>query len=127
MLLMLCSPFSLTCLLFWLCSLFRVLGGLLSAYDLSGDEVFLEKARDLADKLLPAWNTPSGIPYNRINLAYGNTNNPRWTRVCLGLTMYFSYFPIANFIHIKHFYIKKHSFIIVVYCQGLKHGDLDTV
>ncbi|KAJ1400638.1 Six-hairpin glycosidase-like superfamily [Sesbania bispinosa] len=58
----------------------RVLGGLLSAYDLSGDEVFLEKARDLADKLLPAWNTPSGIPYNRINLAYGNTNNARWTR-----------------------------------------------
>ncbi|KAK2358721.1 mannosyl-oligosaccharide 1,2-alpha-mannosidase MNS1 [Trifolium repens] len=58
----------------------RVLGGLLSAYDLSGDEVFLEKARDLADKLLPAWNTPSGIPYNRINLAYGNKNNPRWTR-----------------------------------------------
>ncbi|MCH98067.1 mannosyl-oligosaccharide 12-alpha-mannosidase MNS1-like, partial [Trifolium medium] len=58
----------------------EILGGLLSAYDLSGDEVFLEKARDLADKLLPAWNTPSGIPYNRINLAYGNTNNPRWTR-----------------------------------------------
>ncbi|XP_061361554.1 mannosyl-oligosaccharide 1,2-alpha-mannosidase MNS1-like isoform X1 [Gastrolobium bilobum] len=58
----------------------RVLGGLLSAYDLSGDKVFLEKARDLADKLLPAWDTPSGIPFNRINLAYGNTSNPRWTR-----------------------------------------------
>ncbi|KAK7265209.1 hypothetical protein RJT34_32825 [Clitoria ternatea] len=58
----------------------RVLGGLLSAYDLSGENVFLEKAKDLADKLLPAWNTPSGIPHNRINLAYGNTNNPSWTR-----------------------------------------------
>lgn len=29
--------------------------------------------------MLPAWNTPSGIPYNRINLAYGNANNPGWT------------------------------------------------
>ncbi|KAL2338689.1 hypothetical protein Fmac_013135 [Flemingia macrophylla] len=58
----------------------RVLGGLLSAYDLSGDKVFLEKARNLADKLLPAWNTPSGIPYNRINLEYGNINNPAWAR-----------------------------------------------
>nr|KYP57533.1 Mannosyl-oligosaccharide 1,2-alpha-mannosidase IA [Cajanus cajan] len=58
----------------------RVLGGLLSTYDLSGDKVFLEKARDLADKLLPAWNTPSGIPYNRINLEYGNINNPPWAR-----------------------------------------------
>lgn len=59
----------------------RVLGGLISAYDLSGDEVFLEKARDIADRLLPAWNTPTGIPYNLINLAYGNAHNPRWTGV----------------------------------------------
>ncbi|XP_021893165.1 mannosyl-oligosaccharide 1,2-alpha-mannosidase MNS1-like isoform X2 [Carica papaya] len=58
----------------------RVLGGLLSAYDLSGDKIFLEKARDIADRLLPAWNTPSGIPYNRINLVHGNAHNPRWTR-----------------------------------------------
>ncbi|KAB1204297.1 Mannosyl-oligosaccharide 1,2-alpha-mannosidase MNS1 [Morella rubra] len=57
----------------------RVLGGLLSAYDLSGDKVFLEKARDIADRLLPAWNTPSGIPYTLINLAYGNAHNPHWT------------------------------------------------
>ncbi|XP_065849774.1 mannosyl-oligosaccharide 1,2-alpha-mannosidase MNS1-like isoform X1 [Euphorbia lathyris] len=57
----------------------RVVGGLLSAYDLSGDKIFLEKARDIADRLLPAWNTPSGIPYNIINLAHGNPHNPRWT------------------------------------------------
>uniref|UniRef100_A0A0R0GKX7 alpha-1,2-Mannosidase n=1 Tax=Glycine max TaxID=3847 RepID=A0A0R0GKX7_SOYBN len=44
----------------------EVLGGLLNAYDLCGEK--------------PAWNTPSGIPYNRINLAYGNTNNPTWAR-----------------------------------------------
>ncbi|CAL8990470.1 unnamed protein product [Prunus brigantina] len=57
----------------------RVIGGLLSAYDLSDDKVFLEKARDIADRLLPAWNTPSGIPYNIINLRYGDAHNPRWT------------------------------------------------
>lgn len=57
----------------------RVVGGLLSAYDLSEDKVFLEKARDIADRLLPAWNTPSGIPYNVINLARGNAHNPGWT------------------------------------------------
>ncbi|KAI4344474.1 hypothetical protein L6164_011696 [Bauhinia variegata] len=58
----------------------RVVGGLLSAYDLSGDKIFLEKATDIADRLLPAWNTPSGIPYNRINLVYGNAKNPTWTQ-----------------------------------------------
>ena len=60
---------------------FRVVGGLLSAYDLSGDKVFLEKARDIADRLLPAWETPTGIPYNVINLAHGNAHNPGWTGV----------------------------------------------
>ncbi|XP_030456478.2 mannosyl-oligosaccharide 1,2-alpha-mannosidase MNS1-like [Syzygium oleosum] len=53
----------------------RMVGGLLSAYDLSGDKVFLEKATDIADRLLPAWNTPSGINYNSINLATGDAHN----------------------------------------------------
>lgn len=57
----------------------RVVGGLLSSYDLSGEKVFLEKARDIADRLLPAWDTPTGIPYNIINLAHGNAHNPSWT------------------------------------------------
>ncbi|XP_077216664.1 mannosyl-oligosaccharide 1,2-alpha-mannosidase MNS1-like [Tasmannia lanceolata] len=57
----------------------RVVGGLLSTYDLSGDKLFLEKAKDIADRLLPAWNTASGIPYNMINLANGHAHNPGWT------------------------------------------------
>ncbi|KAJ1272655.1 hypothetical protein BS78_06G220000 [Paspalum vaginatum] len=57
----------------------RVVGGLLSAHDLSGDKVFLDKAKDIADRLLPAWDTTSGIPYNRINLAHGRAHNPGWT------------------------------------------------
>ncbi|XP_031480391.1 mannosyl-oligosaccharide 1,2-alpha-mannosidase MNS1-like isoform X2 [Nymphaea colorata] len=56
----------------------RVVGGLLSAYDLSGDKLFLGKAKEIADRLLPAWNTPSGIPYNRINLASGRAYNLGW-------------------------------------------------
>lgn len=61
----------------------RVVGGLLSAYDLSHDEVFLEKAQDIADRLLPAWDTPSGVPYNLINLARGNPHNHGWSGVSL--------------------------------------------
>ncbi|GAA5929629.1 glycoside hydrolase family 47 protein [Sporobolomyces koalae] len=49
----------------------RVLGGLLSAYHLSGeqDSMLLEKATDLADRLLPAFETPSGLPLSFVNLA----------------------------------------------------------
>eukprot|EP00246_Nothoceros_aenigmaticus_P018190 TRINITY_DN9422_c0_g1_i2.p1 TRINITY_DN9422_c0_g1~~TRINITY_DN9422_c0_g1_i2.p1 ORF type:complete len:608 (-),score=117.14 TRINITY_DN9422_c0_g1_i2:128-1951(-) len=57
----------------------RYLGGLLSAYDLSQEEIFLERAQQLADRLLPAFNSPTGIPYSSINLATGRTNNPGWT------------------------------------------------
>jgi hypothetical protein len=47
----------------------RVLGGLLSAYHLSGeDPIYLQRARELADRMLPAFDTPSGYPLTNINL-----------------------------------------------------------
>ncbi|EDR15965.1 glycoside hydrolase family 47 protein, partial [Laccaria bicolor S238N-H82] len=48
----------------------RVLGGLLSAYHLSNhDPLYLEKAVELADRILPVFDTPSGLPLPVINLA----------------------------------------------------------
>lgn len=48
----------------------RVLGGLLSAYHLAGnDTLFLSKAIDLGDRLLGAFSSSSGIPYASVNLA----------------------------------------------------------
>jgi endoplasmic reticulum Man9GlcNAc2 1,2-alpha-mannosidase len=47
----------------------RVLGGLLSAYHLSGnDTLFLTKAIDLGDRLLGAFSSSSGIPYGYVDL-----------------------------------------------------------
>lgn len=55
----------------------RMLGGLLSAHYLSKrfldasssrDHVYLSKAVDLADRLLGAYESPSGIPYASVNL-----------------------------------------------------------
>jgi mannosyl-oligosaccharide alpha-1,2-mannosidase len=57
----------------------RVLGGLLAAYDLSGEGVFLAKALDLGDRLLPAFDTPTGIPRATVSLASGASSNPGWT------------------------------------------------
>ncbi|KAG5181591.1 mannosyl-oligosaccharide 1,2-alpha-mannosidase [Tribonema minus] len=56
----------------------RELGGLLSAYDLSGEKVFLEKAQDLGDRLMPAFDTPSGLPVNNVEFRYLShaTGNP---------------------------------------------------
>ncbi|KAJ7218208.1 glycoside hydrolase family 47 protein [Mycena rebaudengoi] len=47
----------------------RVLGGLLSAYELSdSDPLYLGLAIDLADRILPVFNTPSGLPTSMVNL-----------------------------------------------------------
>lgn len=46
----------------------RVLGGLLSAYHLSHDAIFLEKATDLADRIMPVFLTASGLPLSNIDL-----------------------------------------------------------
>ncbi|THV00628.1 glycoside hydrolase [Dendrothele bispora CBS 962.96] len=48
----------------------RVLGGLLSAYHLSGnDQLYLDRAIDLADRILPVFDTESGLPWPQVNLA----------------------------------------------------------
>ena len=49
----------------------RNLGGLLSAYDLSGDKVFLRKADDLGMRLQKAFKSRSGIPYGEVELFDG--------------------------------------------------------
>ena len=45
----------------------RYLGGLLSAYALSGEKILLTKADELAEALLPVFNTKSGFPIFAIN------------------------------------------------------------
>ncbi|KAG7293070.1 hypothetical protein NEMBOFW57_003116 [Staphylotrichum longicolle] len=63
----------------------RMMGGLLSAHYLStefpdlapiadddpgkpGEDLYLEKAKDLADRLMAAFESPSGVPYASVNL-----------------------------------------------------------
>lgn len=58
----------------------RLLGGLLSAYQLDGDQRFLDLATDLGNRLLPVFDSPTGMPYVNVNLKTGATggsiNNP---------------------------------------------------
>lgn len=46
----------------------RMLGGLLSAHYLTGDDLYLDKATDLGNRILGAFNSPSGLPYASVNL-----------------------------------------------------------
>ncbi len=58
----------------------RMLGGLLSAYELDGDRRFLALAEDLGKRLLPIFHSATGMPYRFVNLRTGvirdSLNNP---------------------------------------------------
>ena len=47
----------------------RVLGGLLSAFHVTKDTIYLERAKDLADRMMPAFETPTVLPLSMVNLA----------------------------------------------------------
>lgn len=51
----------------------RLLGGLLSSYQLTGDERLLDLAGNLGNRLLPVFNSPTGMPYMYVNLKTGKT------------------------------------------------------
>jgi len=53
----------------------RLLGGLLSSYQLTGDKHVLSVAEDLGNRLLPIFNSPTGLPYVYVNLRTGHTRD----------------------------------------------------
>ena len=65
----------------------RILGGLLSAYQIANDKRLLDLADDLGRRLLPVFDSPTGLPYKFVNLKTGQTreaiSNPAETGTLL--------------------------------------------
>jgi mannosidase alpha-like ER degradation enhancer 2 len=55
----------------------RLLGGLLSSYQLTGDKRLLALAEDLGNRLLPVFESPTGIPYRYVNLKTGKVSGEK--------------------------------------------------
>src|SRR6266487_5882850 len=55
----------------------RLLGGLLSSYQLTGDTRLLALADDLGRRLLPAFDSPTGMPYVKVNLRSGKASGAK--------------------------------------------------
>src|SRR5688572_8524567 len=65
----------------------RLLGGLLTGYEMTGDKRLLKLADDLGTRLLPVFESPTGLPYRYVNLktgkVRGNPSNPAETGTLL--------------------------------------------
>jgi mannosidase alpha-like ER degradation enhancer 2 len=58
----------------------RLLGSLISCYEMTGDKRLLELADELGRRMLPMFDSPTGMPYEYVNLrtgaVRGNKSNP---------------------------------------------------
>lgn len=65
----------------------RLLGGLLSGYQMTGDKRLLALADDLGTRLSPVFDSPTGLPYTHVNLrtgkVSGKVSNPAETGTLL--------------------------------------------
>ncbi|XP_069364898.1 endoplasmic reticulum mannosyl-oligosaccharide 1,2-alpha-mannosidase-like [Maniola hyperantus] len=57
----------------------RVLGALLTNHHFTQDPMFLDKAKDLGERLMAAFSSPSGIPYSDVNLGTRTAHAPEWS------------------------------------------------
>ena len=65
----------------------RILGGLISSYQITNDKRLLSLADDLGTRLLPVFDSPTGLPYKYVNLKTGKVreavSNPAETGTLL--------------------------------------------
>ena len=123
----------------------RMLGGLLSAHYLSnafpdmapltdddqgapGEDLYLEKATDLADRLLGAFESNSGVPYASVNLKTGKgkvshlDGGASSTSEAASLQLEFKY--LAKLTGEKNYWDKAEKVIQVIDANGMEDGLL---
>jgi mannosidase alpha-like ER degradation enhancer 2 len=103
----------------------RLLGGLLSSYELTGDKRLLNLAEDLGNRLLPVFESPTGLPYRYVNLktgkVRGNVTNPAEAG-----TLLVEFGTLARLTHRQIFYDKAKSALVEIYNRRSPIGLVGT-
>ena len=92
----------------------RLLGGLLSSYQLTGDKRLLELADDLGTRLLPAFNSPTGMPYVFVNLKTGATRGVESNPAEIG-SLLIEFGTLSKLTHKPVYYEKAKRALVEVY------------
>ncbi|HSP33166.1 MAG TPA: glycoside hydrolase family 47 protein [Thermoanaerobaculia bacterium] len=99
----------------------RLLGGLLSAYELTGDERLLRLADDLGTRLLPVFNSPTGMPYRYVNLRTGKTRDPKSNPAEIG-TLILEFGTLSKLTHKPVYFEKAKNALVQLYNRRSKIG-----
>ncbi|HQU86905.1 MAG TPA: glycoside hydrolase family 47 protein [Pyrinomonadaceae bacterium] len=99
----------------------RILGGLLSSYQMTGDKKLLALADDLGTRLLPAFNSPTGMPYRYVNLKTGKTKDPISNPAETG-TLLIEFGTLAKLTNKPIYYEKAKKALVETYNRRSKIG-----
>lgn len=92
----------------------RLLGGLLSAHQMTGDPRLLRLAEDLGTRLLPAFESPTGMPYMYVNLRTGRTEGNRSNPAEIG-TLLLEFGTLARLTGKPVFYDRAKRALVALY------------
>ncbi len=99
----------------------RMLGGLLSSYQLDGDKRFLDLATDLGNRMLPVFNSPTGMPYRMVNLKTGKASGKLSNPAEIG-TMLLEYGMLSRLTGNPAYYQKCKKGVVALYALRGKTG-----
>ncbi len=99
----------------------RLLGGLLSAYQMTGDERLLKLAEDLGTRLLPVFNSPTGMPYRFVNLKTGKTSGAKSNPAEIG-TLILEFGTLSKLTHKPIFFAKAKNALVQLHNRRSKIG-----
>jgi mannosidase alpha-like ER degradation enhancer 2 len=99
----------------------RLLGGLLSGYQMTGDARLLHLAEDLGKRLLPVFNSPTGMPYMYVNLRTGKTTGARSNPAEIG-TLLLEFGTLSKLTKNPVFYDKAKNAVVQLYKRRSKLG-----
>src|SRR6266550_4403219 len=99
----------------------RLLGGLLSSYELTHDPKLLALADDLGTRLLPVFNSPTGMPYRFVNLRTGKTRDPKSNPAEIG-TLLLEFGTLSKLTNKPVYFDKAKNAVVQLYKRRSKIG-----
>ncbi len=103
----------------------RLLGGLLSSYQLTGDQRLLNLAQDLGNRLLPVFDSPTGLPYRYVNLRTGKVRGEITNPAEAG-TLLIEFGTLSKLTHKLVFYDKAKRALVEIYKRRSPIGLVGT-
>jgi glycosyl hydrolase family 47 len=99
----------------------RILGGLLSAHQMTRDKRLLDMAEDLGTRLLPVFDSPTGMPFMYVNLKTGKTSGAESNPAEIG-TLILEFGTLSKLTNKRVYYDKAKKALVELYKRRGRTG-----